>query len=89
MKELLEAVRIVDTINEELFELAPDQELYLNINYCFGRTMVEFFGMRLWDSDNDDREYLGEDIEKYENLENYKRKEFNKISTKLPILKEL
>ena len=88
MNELLEAVRIVDDINEELWESASDIDLYLNINYSNGRTIVEFFGIRLWDSDNDDRDYIDEDCNEYENLENYVRKEFNKISTRLPTLKE-
>jgi hypothetical protein len=71
-----------------LFELTQS-DIYINLIYLsFGRIIIEYLGIRLWDSDNDDREYLDEDIDEYENLENYIRKEFNKISTRLPTLKE-
>lgn len=90
MKELLEAVKAVDKINEELFELAfeltGDDEVSINLIYFNGRIIIEFFKMRLWDSDNDDRDF-NEDLDEYEDLENYIRKQFNGISIKLPKLK--
>jgi len=85
---LVQVDMVVSSINEELFELTNEDEIELWYESNGNRVIVKFYGIRLWDSDNDDREYLGEEIDEYEDLGNYIRKEFNRISTKLPKIGE-
>lgn len=80
---LVQVDMIICGINAELFDLTNDDEIELWYESNGDRILVKFYGIRLWDSDNDGREYLGEEIDEYEDLGNYIRKAFNNISTRL------
>lgn len=89
LPEIESAMKAVDAINEELFDITNDEEIQLWCESNGSRVIINFCSIRIWDSENDDREYLGEDIDEYEDLENYIRKEFNKIKTKLSTIGEI
>jgi len=83
MEELIKIDAIVNDINVELFNITKEEDIELWYESNGSRVIVRFCGMKLWDSENDDREY-NEELDEYEDLEYYIRKEFNKISIRLP-----
>lgn len=83
MNELNEAFEVVEKLNQETYEYFEGCGLYLHLFEL--RTdgfsiIINFMGQhQLWCSDNDEREYVNEEADEYESLEQYLRRESQKI----------
>ena len=77
---------IICILNQELFEQV--EKFYLNTGICFSLetngfcTSVIFADFSIWCSENDERKYI-EEIEEYEPLEDFIRRETQKIINEL------
>jgi hypothetical protein len=85
MTETLQDIEdIVWLINNDLYNKIKDDDLYslASLHSDGGTRLVKFLGVRIWDSEDDLREW--DDIkDDYEPLEPYLRKEMNKVLDKL------
>ena len=80
-------MEIIDIIERLNFELGDKGENFRTFYYkSYGYFHYIYFGDELlWDSDNDERELVG--LNKYEDLEVYIKKQFNKYVSELNKLK--
>ena len=80
-------MEILDIINNLNEQLEDKNEVYRRFHYkSYGYFHYIYFGDELlWDSDNDERELIS--LSKYEDLEVYIKKQFNKYVNELNKLK--
>lgn len=80
-------IEIVMNLNEWLYEVVghnnPDCFRFSTDGYI---QSIEFNQMLLWDSENDEREYI-EETDEYEDMEMYVKKRFNNYITHLQGIK--
>lgn len=86
MTEFEEIMDAVNTLEQEIFEQTEGME-YFNIvatsnGFC---TRVSFIGIELWNSEDDQREYI-EDKDEYEPMETYLRRTINEELVKLRMI---
>jgi len=77
-----EIIDIIEKLNAEIYEKVGEDLFnefpYINLSLVTDgyAECVDFLGMTLWNSDNDEREYVGEGVfEDYEPLEGFIRKQ--------------
>lgn len=80
-KGLLECIEIVDKINQEIEEIA-----HLKVWYENDECGVEFLGMEIWSTVNDDRDYIA-DKDEFEPLESYLKTIMSNVLEKLNKIK--
>jgi hypothetical protein len=83
-----EIEKVLTSINDDIYNIYDDGEILLSLKtngYC---EILEFLGVVIWCSDNDER-YFNEKINEYEDLELYIRKEMKKVIDKISIIKDL
>jgi hypothetical protein len=81
---LKEAIKAVETINEEILEILEyEDDLYNFYGLCIcsdgNMTYIKFCGVSIWSSENDERKYIDEEECIYEPLETYLRREIKKV----------
>lgn len=71
-------IQIVNNVRNELYEsLADDDNIYPLTIIIDSEISIEFCGIEIWNSDNDEREYVDEENDIREHLENYLKKQIN------------
>jgi len=73
---------IVDNINVGLYEQLKNEDIYLEFISNGDHHIIKFIGLHIWDSENDERDYIDEETDIKEDLEKYIKQiieDFNKI----------
>lgn len=79
MKELIESLEAVQTINQDLYEKSDGcQYLYVELQCDGDCIIIKFLDQIIWNSDDDLRIFYEEGNE-YEPIENYLRREINEL----------
>lgn len=73
--------RMIIDINIELYEQTEHDEVVLELRSVGTMIVIDYLGIQIWNSDDDEREIIYEDI--YEELEPYIIRKINKISRTL------
>lgn len=79
-------IALVDDLNTELYEQHGEEVrlfTYVTTGYY---QLIQFQSENLWNSENDSREYV-EDTDEYETMDEFLRREFNKLTTSIGALK--
>lgn len=77
METLNNIGKIISHINDELYDQLEHDEIYLEMISVGHMTIIKFLGIQLWNSENDERQEIHEEI--YEPLEQFLIDECNKI----------
>lgn len=72
--------KVIGIVHYKLYDKGIEPFNYITNGYCHS---IDFFNIQLWNSENDEREYINEgtDLEDYEPLEDFIIREANKICT--------
>lgn len=83
MNEANEALKVVEKLNQEVYEYFERYGLsfpLFELTTDGFSIIINFMGQhRLWFSDEDEREYIDEEANEYESLEQYLRRESQEI----------
>jgi hypothetical protein len=82
-----EIIELVDKLQWEIYDTTNEEQyLFITVSFSNGNCLIEFLGLLIWYSDDDMREY-DDDLDEYEPLEGYLRREINKEMEKLSKIK--
>lgn len=76
---LLELHTVVINLNDSIEESCEDVKYYFHLESSGEYMRIMFQGIELWNSVEDEREYLDEKEEEYEPLEPYVKRKFNEF----------
>jgi hypothetical protein len=83
-KEIIEAIA---DLNCEIYDQIENDYIYLEYSTNSFSDIIDFLGIQIWNSENDERRYIDEENDVKEDLEIYLRKEINKIIDELQKIK--
>jgi len=83
IKEIEQAVQ---SIEEDIFEQTDAYYFNLSVKSNGFCQKVDFLGIELWSSEDDMREYIDEDEERYEPIEKFLRRELMNQLKKLQLI---
>lgn len=86
MKEEVNLEEVVRALNTELFETDGEENTQFEFTTTGFAQIITFGEMVVWSSEDDNREFF-EDLNEYEPMETFIRKEFNKRIDHLATLK--
>lgn len=67
-------IDIINKLNCEIYEETQDESIYLDYSTNGFADLIDFCGIQIWSSEDDPRDYINENSEIKENLEDYLRK---------------
>jgi len=67
----------IKEINYELYEQTESDEILVELRSIGDIIIIEFLGVRIWNSEDDERDEIYEDV--YEELEPYVKNKINEI----------
>jgi len=83
-----ETVDAIDNINGDLFEKTDNESIIVELKTTGCVTIIEFCGISIWSSEDDDRQYIDQ-IDEYEPIEPFLRKKVNEVIETITKIKSI